>query len=191
MSANPPGDDVISNAIAIKNIPFEYPEGDFTNLFRQLGLTAPYAFNYFKSQSPQRFLGVAFANFWKADDAQAAVARLNGYPLEGRVLRVELKKTLPPEELERKRLERLARLRNALQPPPTGAPTGESGTSGPSGHAGPSGHTGQIERSPPIPNDPREPEPVLGSLPSSLQPQMLLCEPGPDAQIGKSFMRRR
>jgi RNA recognition motif-containing protein len=90
---------IIDTAIVIKNIPFEYPGESFvTELFPQLGLVRPYAFNYHRKQSDCVFHGLAFANFNESNDAQAAVDTLNNYELNGRKLRVELKKKQPPEE---------------------------------------------------------------------------------------------
>jgi RNA recognition motif-containing protein len=102
--------EVIDTAIAIKNIPFNYPEGDFVNkLFPQLGLVSPYSFNYHRNNSDRSFRGLAFANFYTANDAQNAVDKLNYYELNGRQLRVELKRKLPPEEEARQRLAKQSR----------------------------------------------------------------------------------
>ena len=131
--------ELIDTAIVIKNIPFEYPEEDFVNkLFPKLGLVPPYAFNYHRNKSGVRaFHGFAFANFNTSHDAQTAVDKLNNFKLDGRPLRVELKKRLPAEEEERKRLARQSKLQIMLDPglrpcivyhaPPT--PTSEAGTS--------------------------------------------------------------
>ena len=93
-----------------KNIPFGFPEEDFkTQLFAQLRLVPPYAFNYHRNKSDGTFHGLAFANFNAPYEAQAAVDALNNFKLEGRRLRVEVKKRLPMEEEERQRLARQSR----------------------------------------------------------------------------------
>lgn len=116
MTAEPT--DLIDTAIVIKNIPFGYPEEDFlSRLFPQLGLVPPYAFNYHRNKSDRAFHGLAFANFNASHEAQAAVDILNNYELEGRRLRVELKKRLPAEEEQRQRLARQSR-RVTQQPLP-------------------------------------------------------------------------
>jgi RNA recognition motif-containing protein len=100
----------IDTAIAIKNIPYNYPEKDFVyKLFPQFGLVSPHAFNYHRNNSGRSFRGLAFANFYTANDAKNAVDKLNYYELDGRQLRVELKRKLPPEEEVRQRLTRQSR----------------------------------------------------------------------------------
>lgn len=96
---------LINNAIIIKNISFTYPEKDFAiKLFVQLGIVPPYSFNYHRSDGI--FRGIAFANFQTSHEAQTAVNMLNDYELEGRRLRVELKKKLSAEEEQRRKLEK-------------------------------------------------------------------------------------
>lgn len=110
--------DIIDTAIVLKNIPFGYPEEAFlTTLFPQLGLVPPYAFNYHRNKNDRAFHGLAFANFNAPHEAQAAVDTLNNLELEGRRLRVELKKRLPAEEEQRQRLARQSR-RQLAQPSP-------------------------------------------------------------------------
>lgn len=82
-----------------------------------MGLVPPYAFNYHRNKSDRAFHGLAFANFNAPQEAQAAVDTLNNYELEGRRLRVELKKRLPAEEEQRQRLARQSR-RQLTQPSP-------------------------------------------------------------------------
>jgi len=102
-SMEPQSAEIIDTAIVIKNIPFGYPEEDFVNkLFPQLGLIPPYAFNYHRNSPDRVFCGLAFANFNAADGAQAAVDVLNNYELDGRKLRVELKKRLLAKEEQEK-----------------------------------------------------------------------------------------
>jgi RNA recognition motif-containing protein len=107
--------EVIDTAIVIKNIPFAYPEEDFLNkLFSQLGLVPPHAFNYHRNKIDRVFHGLAFANFNTSNAAQAAIDVLNNYELEGRRLRVELKKRLSAEEEQRQRLARQSKQQLAL-----------------------------------------------------------------------------
>ena len=96
--------DLIDTAIVIKNIPFQYPEDDFTTkLFPELGLVPPYAFNYHRNKTGRLFRGLAFANFNAPHEAQAAVDALNNFRLETRPLLVELKKRLPAADEEQRR----------------------------------------------------------------------------------------
>lgn len=107
---------MIDTAIVFKNIPFAYPEEDFTTkLFPQLGLVPPFAFNYHRTERGGAFHGLAFANFNAPHEAQAAVDALNNFELERRRLRVEFKKKLPAEEEERKRLEKQSRRQRTYQ----------------------------------------------------------------------------
>ena len=116
-TAGMPGDDIIDTAIVIKNIPFTYPEESFLNkLFPELNLTPPYAFNYHRNRSDGSFHGLAFANFTNPHEALDAVNVLNNLELEGRQLKVELKKRLSPEEEQRQRRERQARRQQAQTP---------------------------------------------------------------------------
>ena len=95
---------IIDTAIALKNVPFTYPEQDFVNkLFPLLGLTAPYAFNYHRTRDVGKLTGLAFANFHHPHEAKAAVVKLNNYTLHNRQLRVEFKKKLPSEEEEQQK----------------------------------------------------------------------------------------
>ncbi len=135
--------ELIDTAIVIKNIPYQYPEEDFINkLFPELRLVPPYAFNYHRNKSSPAFQGLAFANFNTSDDARAAVDKLNNFELERRRLHVELKRRLPAEEEQRKRLAKrsnqqiTAQMNDILDPalrprvvypgPPT--PTPQTGT---------------------------------------------------------------
>lgn len=90
--------DLVDDAIVIKNIPFKYPEGNFMKLFPQMGLVSPKAFNYYRNKVDNKFHGLAFANFNSAYDALAVMNKLNGYELDGRLLQVEPKKRLSPEK---------------------------------------------------------------------------------------------
>jgi RNA recognition motif-containing protein len=109
---------LIEDAIVIKNIPIQFTEEHFrTTLLPRLHLY-PRAFNYYRTDG--QFHGLAFANFRTAQEAQIAVAVLNGYALMGRPLQVEIKKRRTPEEQQR-RLERRALRRS--QQPENGGPT--------------------------------------------------------------------
>jgi hypothetical protein len=112
----------IDTAIVIKNIPFEYPEEAFTaKLFPKLELVPPYAFNYHRNNPERLFHGLAFANFNSAEEAKAAVDKLDNYELGTRRLRVELKRRLSAEAEQRQKLARQSRRRSTHQNPrPTG-----------------------------------------------------------------------
>ena len=79
-----------------------------------LSIPTPYAFNYHLDQSGQ-FRGLAFANFRQAADADAVVAALNGFDVQGRKLRVEYKKVLQAGEKERIEREKAIRRMRSMQ----------------------------------------------------------------------------
>ena len=79
-----------------------------------LSIPTPYAFNYHLDQSGQ-FRGLAFANFRAASDADAVVAALNGFDVQGRKLRVEYKKVLQAGEKERIEREKAIRRMRSMQ----------------------------------------------------------------------------
>ena len=79
-----------------------------------LAIPTPYAFNYHLDQSGQ-FRGLAFANFRQAADADAVVAALNGFDVQGRKLRVEYKKVLQAGEKERIEREKAIRRMRSMQ----------------------------------------------------------------------------
>ncbi len=86
------------------------------SFFRQasLSIPTPYAFNYHLDQSGS-FRGLAFANFRQASDADAVVAALNGFDVQGRKLRVEYKKVLQAGEKERIEREKAIRRMRSMQ----------------------------------------------------------------------------
>ena len=112
------GEEIIPNAVVIKNIPFSLPKDQLLNIIHDLNIPTPYAFNYhYDTSNPNvepAFRGLAFANFRTPHDASSIVAALNGFDVLGRKLRVEYKKVLHPEEKERiereKALRRMASL---------------------------------------------------------------------------------
>jgi hypothetical protein len=61
------------------------------------------------------FRGLAFANFRQASDADAVVAALNGFDVQGRKLRVEYKKVLQAGEKERIEREKAIRRMRSMQ----------------------------------------------------------------------------
>lgn len=61
------------------------------------------------------FRGLAFANFRQAPDADAVVAALNGFDVQGRKLRVEYKKVLQAGEKERIEREKAIRRMRSMQ----------------------------------------------------------------------------
>lgn len=79
-----------------------------------LSIPTPYAFNYHLDQSGQ-FRGLAFANFRQSADADAVVAALNGFDVQGRKLRVEYKKVLQAGEKERIEREKALRRMRSMQ----------------------------------------------------------------------------
>lgn len=125
-------DEVIPTAIVIKNIPFNVKREtlldiivrhafySFALLFTpsssqaSLAIPTPYAFNYHLDQSGQ-FRGLAFANFRQSVDADAVVAALNGFDVQGRKLRVEYKKVLQAGEKERIEREKAIRRMRSMQ----------------------------------------------------------------------------
>ena len=61
------------------------------------------------------FRGLAFANFRQSADADAVVAALNGFDVQGRKLRVEYKKVLQAGEKERIEREKALRRMRSMQ----------------------------------------------------------------------------
>ncbi|KAI0048227.1 hypothetical protein FA95DRAFT_1491329 [Auriscalpium vulgare] len=107
-------DDVIPTAIVIKNIPFNVKRETLLDIIASLAIPTPYAFNYHLDQSGS-FRGLAFANFRQASDADAVVAALNGFDVQGRKLRVEYKKVLQAGEKERIEREKAIRRMRSMQ----------------------------------------------------------------------------
>jgi hypothetical protein len=89
----------ISNAIVIKNIPFGVKIEQLKRLMEDLKLPTPYAFNYHFDKE-NLFRGLAFANFHHDWEATEVIQVLNGYKVDDRALRVELKIMLKPGERE-------------------------------------------------------------------------------------------
>jgi hypothetical protein len=79
-----------------------------------LSIPTPYAFNYHLDPAGQ-FRGLAFANFRVSADADAVVAALNGFDVQGRKLRVEYKKVLQAGEKERIEREKALRRMRSMQ----------------------------------------------------------------------------
>ncbi|KAG6820784.1 hypothetical protein H0H93_011549 [Arthromyces matolae] len=109
-----PDDDVIPTAIVIKNIPFNVKRETLLDIIASLSIPTPYAFNYHLDQQGS-FRGLAFANFRQAQDADAVVAALNGFDVQGRKLRVEYKKVLQAGEKERIEREKAIRRMRSMQ----------------------------------------------------------------------------
>ncbi|KAI8390774.1 related to RNA-binding protein PIN4 [Nakaseomyces glabratus] len=95
-------EDVIPNAIVIKNIPFAIKKEQLLDIIQEMGLPLPYAFNYHFDNGI--FRGLAFANFSTPEDTSRVISDLNGKEINGRKLKVEYKKMLP--QAERERIER-------------------------------------------------------------------------------------
>jgi RNA recognition motif-containing protein len=89
----------ISNAIVIKNIPFDVRKEQLQVLMKDLKLPSPYAFNYHFDKEGF-FRGLAFANFHHDWEATEVIKALNGYVIRERALRVELKIMLKAGERE-------------------------------------------------------------------------------------------
>ena len=79
-----------------------------------MNIPTPYAFNYHLDPSGS-FRGLAFANFRLPQDADAVVAALNGFDVQGRKLRVEYKKVLQAGEKERIEREKALRRMRSMQ----------------------------------------------------------------------------
>ena len=92
-------EDVIPNAIVIKNIPFAIKREQLLDIIEEMGLPLPYAFNYHFDNGI--FRGLAFANFTTPEDTLKVIQGLNGKDINGRKLKVEYKKLLPQHERER------------------------------------------------------------------------------------------
>lgn len=107
-------DDIIPTAIVIKNIPFNVKRETLLDIIASLSIPTPYAFNYHLDQQGQ-FRGLAFANFRQSVDADAVVAALNGFDVQGRKLRVEYKKVLQAGEKERIEREKAIRRMRSMQ----------------------------------------------------------------------------
>ncbi|KIY43707.1 hypothetical protein FISHEDRAFT_53583 [Fistulina hepatica ATCC 64428] len=107
-------DEIIPTAIVIKNIPFNVKREQLLDIIASLSIPTPYAFNYHLDQQGS-FRGLAFANFRQAQDADAVVAALNGFDVQGRKLRVEYKKVLQAGEKERIEREKAIRRMRSMQ----------------------------------------------------------------------------
>ncbi|TFK25073.1 hypothetical protein FA15DRAFT_668946 [Coprinopsis marcescibilis] len=113
-SGFPNDEDIIPTAIVIKNIPFNVKRETLLDIISSLSIPTPYAFNYHLDQQGQ-FRGLAFANFRQSVDADAVVAALNGFDVQGRKLRVEYKKVLQAGEKERIEREKAIRRMRSMQ----------------------------------------------------------------------------
>ncbi|KAG9104069.1 hypothetical protein FRC06_005769 [Ceratobasidium sp. 370] len=112
--ASPIEDEIIPTAIVIKNIPFTVKRETLLDIISSLSIPTPYAFNYHLDTQGQ-FRGLAFANFRLPADADAVVAALNGFDVQGRKLRVEYKKVLQAGEKERIEREKAIRRMRSMQ----------------------------------------------------------------------------
>ncbi|KDQ13141.1 hypothetical protein BOTBODRAFT_33751 [Botryobasidium botryosum FD-172 SS1] len=107
-------EEIIPTAIVIKNIPFTVKRETLLDIIASLSIPTPYAFNYHLDASGS-FRGLAFANFRLPADADAVVAALNGFDVQGRKLRVEYKKVLQAGEKERIEREKAIRRMRSMQ----------------------------------------------------------------------------
>lgn len=111
------GEELISTAIVIKNIPFAVKKEYLVELMTSMHLPLPYAFNYHFDNGV--FRGLAFANFSSPEETREVIENMNGLDLQGRKLRVEYKKMLPQQErerIEREKRERRGQLEEQHQP---------------------------------------------------------------------------
>lgn len=92
-------DETIPTAIVIKNIPFSLKKESLMEIFVTMDAPRPYALNYHFDQGV--FRGLAFANFYTVDETRRVLMMLNGIDVQGRKLRVELKRLLPAAEREK------------------------------------------------------------------------------------------
>ncbi|CCE61185.1 hypothetical protein TPHA_0A01000 [Tetrapisispora phaffii CBS 4417] len=102
--------EIIKNAIVIKNIPFTIKKEELLEFINSLQLPLPYAFNYHFDNGI--FRGLAFANFNTVEETKRIVKELNSQEIGGRKLRVEMKKMLPQSEKERVEKEEKLRKQN-------------------------------------------------------------------------------
>jgi RNA recognition motif-containing protein len=87
-------DDIIPTAIVI---PFSVKHETLLEIIAPLSIPMSYAFNY-HVDAQGAFRGLAFANFRLPQYADALVAALNAFDVQGRKLRVEYKKILQAGE---------------------------------------------------------------------------------------------
>ncbi|CEH15015.1 mRNA cleavage and polyadenylation factor I complex, subunit RNA15 [Ceraceosorus bombacis] len=106
-------EDIIPTAIVVKNIPFSVPKEQLLQIIEDLAIPMPYAFNYHFDGG--MFRGLAFANFRSGEEADAVVAALNGFDVQGRKLRVEYKKVLQAGEKERIEKEKAIKRMQSMQ----------------------------------------------------------------------------
>ncbi|KAK0734788.1 hypothetical protein B0T26DRAFT_671029 [Lasiosphaeria miniovina] len=93
------GSDFLHTTLVIKNTPFHIRKEIFLGIITELGLPLPHAFNYHFRDG--LFRGLAFANFDDPLDAQYVFGHLDSHDIQGRRIRVEYKKKLPPHQRER------------------------------------------------------------------------------------------
>ncbi|KAI0260792.1 hypothetical protein BGY98DRAFT_940739, partial [Russula aff. rugulosa BPL654] len=102
-----PEDKIIPTTIVVKR-------ETLLDIIASLFIPTPYASNYHLDQSGS-FWGLAFANFRRATGADAVVAALNGFDVQGCKLRVEYKKVLQAGEKERIEREKPIRRMHSMQ----------------------------------------------------------------------------
>ncbi|KAJ3820101.1 hypothetical protein F5880DRAFT_1672548 [Lentinula raphanica] len=104
----------LDNTSDSQNILFNVKRETLLDIFASLSIPTPYAFNYHLDQQGA-FHGLAFANFRQAADADAVVAALNGFDVQGRKLHVEYKKVLQASKKERIEREKALRRMRSMQ----------------------------------------------------------------------------
>ena len=85
------GGEIIPTAIIIKNIPFDYTQGDVFHLLSQMKLPLPYALNYLYDKF-LKFRCMAFATFNSSEETRQVVQELHGQLASGRRLNVQFKR---------------------------------------------------------------------------------------------------
>ncbi|PVU97857.1 hypothetical protein BB561_000260 [Smittium simulii] len=89
-------DDVVPNAVVIKNINFNVPRSSLLSTMKNLGLPMPRALNYHYENG--LFRGLAFSNYKTNLEAIKVIIGLNGITLLGRPLVVIYKKKMTTEK---------------------------------------------------------------------------------------------
>ena len=86
-----PDEDTLPTAIVIRNIPLSVKKERLVQIMTEKGLPLPYAFNsHFENGVLRSF---AFANFTDPDEAATVINKMDGLELDGKMLRVEHKKS--------------------------------------------------------------------------------------------------
>lgn len=85
------GEDIILNAIMVKNIPLDWKSSHLLHLMSRMRLPLPTALNYLYDNF-HNFRGMAFATFPSSDEARRVIQELRYHPVSGRYLNVQYKR---------------------------------------------------------------------------------------------------